>query len=543
MASSSHNPHHLHPQHHQLLLQQHQQHQQQQQQQQQQQHHAVHHQQQQRPSTKQPNHPINPSPSPVMPYLAAAAAPSNPSSSSSSPAAHASEPQDHERPVKRQRTNASNMKFPPQAVNVAHPQQQQQIHQRHHQQPKTDPPPQPTIVQPPPPPPPPPPAAPPAVTSPVSATSSSSVPFLRVQEQGSSETFALPLAAVSNWDTLVTVLRELFAKPPHSTPKLKTHRGDTIIKPLIKHFLKDGVHLSVAFDDHAPPHPQQQTVVVPQPVVQAPQQTHVPAPPQLQQQQQQQQQSHHPSPVPPPLTITASNLNPGISASNTNGNVNGVNGGGGPGGGNSNSNNNNGGGGNANGIIPSPTFPSQPLPPAQNPPTPYSPPLHTSSTPSTQSSSPLTSISAGLSFPAPAPAATQIPMYKMSRSLSTVAGLWQEWKQGLGTEPSVESLEARYGPKWRTSQAERKFYSRRKVIIEEITKRISTGMEAWRAVEEVEEVRGGKSLDGLSKMIVERRKSAVGGGQGGRGRGRIGAPQGQGAQEEDDEDDNWQTMG
>ncbi|RPB09551.1 hypothetical protein P167DRAFT_465131, partial [Morchella conica CCBAS932] len=98
-----------------------------------------------------------------------------------------------------------------------------------------------------------------------------------------------------------------------------------------------------------------------------------------------------------------------------------------------------------------------------------------------------------------------IPMYKMSRSLSTVAGLWQEWKQGLGTEPSVESLEARYGPKWRTSQAERKFYSRRKVIIEEITKRISSGLEAWRAVEEVEEVRGGKSLDGLSKMIVERR--------------------------------------
>lgn len=247
--------------------------------------------------------------------------------------------------------------------------------------------------------------------------------------------------------------------------------------------------------------------------------------------------------MPPPLTITASNLNPGISASNTNGNVNGVNG---PGGGNNNSNNNNngGGGGNANGIIPSPTFTSQPLPPAQNPPTPYSPPLHTSSTPSTQSSSPLTSMSAAnLAFSAPAPPATQIPMYKMSRSLSNVAGLWQEWKQGLSGEPSVESLEARYGPKWRTSQAERKFYSRRKVIIEEITKRISAGMDQWRAVEEVEEVRGGKSLDGLSKMIVERKKNAVGGGQGGRGRGRTGAPQGQGAQEEEEDEDNWQIPG
>ncbi|RPB05045.1 hypothetical protein L873DRAFT_1573725, partial [Choiromyces venosus 120613-1] len=98
-----------------------------------------------------------------------------------------------------------------------------------------------------------------------------------------------------------------------------------------------------------------------------------------------------------------------------------------------------------------------------------------------------------------------IPVYKMSRTLSTVVGLWQEWKNGIGVAPSVESLEARYGPKWRTSQAERKFYSRRKVIIEEITKRIAAGMDAWRAVEEVEAMRGAKSLDGLSKMIVERR--------------------------------------
>lgn len=129
----------------------------------------------------------------------------------------------------------------------------------------------------------------------------------------------------------------------------------------------------------------------------------------------------------------------------------------------------------------------------------------------------------------------------MSRSLSTVAGLWQEWKTGLNSSPSVESLEARYGPKWRTSQAERKFYSRRKVIIEEITKRIATGMEDWRAVEEVEGVRGGKSLDGLSKMIVERRKM-TGGGSGGRGRGRgvggVGGV-GQGEEEGEGEDEGW----
>lgn len=94
----------------------------------------------------------------------------------------------------------------------------------------------------------------------------------------------------------------------------------------------------------------------------------------------------------------------------------------------------------------------------------------------------------------------------MSRTLSTVAALWKEWKQGLDNSPSVESLESNYGPRWRTSQAERKFYSRRKVIIEEVTKRIAGGADCRRAIEEVESLRASKSLDGLSKMIVERRK-------------------------------------
>jgi len=69
-------------------------------------------------------------------------------------------------------------------------------------------------------------------------------------------------------------------------------------------------------------------------------------------------------------------------------------------------------------------------------------------------------------------------------------------------------------------------------------KRIGTGMDAWRAVEEVEGMRGAKSLDGLSKMIVERRKggkrrAGVGGGPGGGG----GGGNSQGQEEDGDEDD------
>ncbi|KAI5791863.1 transcriptional activator of glycolytic enzymes-domain-containing protein, partial [Geopyxis carbonaria] len=61
----------------------------------------------------------------------------------------------------------------------------------------------------------------------------------------------------------------------------------------------------------------------------------------------------------------------------------------------------------------------------------------------------------------------------LSRSVTSVPQLWQEWQSGLDGQPSVRSLEDTHGPRWRTSQADRKFYSRRKVVIDKIDALIS----------------------------------------------------------------------
>jgi hypothetical protein len=80
-------------------------------------------------------------------------------------------------------------------------------------------------------------------------------------------------------------------------------------------------------------------------------------------------------------------------------------------------------------------------------------------------------------------------IYQMSRTIQTVRELWDEWYSGLDGNPSIQSLEATYGCRWRPGNKERVFFSRRKVIINEIHSRASSGMSLSAAVEEVELVR------------------------------------------------------
>ncbi|KAK9474998.1 short-chain dehydrogenase [Dipodascopsis tothii] len=98
----------------------------------------------------------------------------------------------------------------------------------------------------------------------------------------------------------------------------------------------------------------------------------------------------------------------------------------------------------------------------------------------------------------------------MSRSVNTVADLWREWKFGISGSPSIESLEAQYGVQWRRSDKERKYFSRRKIIIDEIEKimrDLNVAPEiAIAKVEEVMQQTGKKSLDGLSKVLISRRR-------------------------------------
>ena len=81
---------------------------------------------------------------------------------------------------------------------------------------------------------------------------------------------------------------------------------------------------------------------------------------------------------------------------------------------------------------------------------------------------------------------------------------------GLGGGPSVQGLEDMYGPRWRQKHSEAVLYGRRKVIIDEIRRRLARGITAGTAVEEVELVRqrGQMSLYQLYQMLNRLRKCA-----------------------------------
>lgn len=102
---------------------------------------------------------------------------------------------------------------------------------------------------------------------------------------------------------------------------------------------------------------------------------------------------------------------------------------------------------------------------------------------------------------------SSLPSYMLSRTIQTVPEVWREWTRGLGTGPSVQSLEQLYGPAWRPSHRERVMFSRRKVIIDDVYARNSRGQTLEAAVEELELVRcrGKLSLYQLSLLLSKSR--------------------------------------
>lgn len=99
----------------------------------------------------------------------------------------------------------------------------------------------------------------------------------------------------------------------------------------------------------------------------------------------------------------------------------------------------------------------------------------------------------------------EIPQYRMSREISTLPQMVQEWYEGLDGGPSIRQLEIKYGSKWRTkNDAERVFLGRRKTIIRKIEEsiRASNGKRTFdEIVDEMEEERKRlkKSIDGLGR--------------------------------------------
>jgi hypothetical protein len=80
--------------------------------------------------------------------------------------------------------------------------------------------------------------------------------------------------------------------------------------------------------------------------------------------------------------------------------------------------------------------------------------------------------------PAPAtngdsPSSPQMPEYKMSRGVCTVADAHREYAEGLFPRPSVKSLEEKYGSRWRKANTESQFYGRRLPLYRLIEKLIA----------------------------------------------------------------------
>jgi hypothetical protein len=96
-----------------------------------------------------------------------------------------------------------------------------------------------------------------------------------------------------------------------------------------------------------------------------------------------------------------------------------------------------------------------------------------------------------------------IPKYTLSRSLATVDEVWVEYTIGIGCNPSVQQLENTFGPKWRVSPKEQRYFCRRNILYQEIQKLISEGMSAADAVKKLENFRKSNkfSLDALQKYL------------------------------------------
>ena len=133
------------------------------------------------------------------------------------------------------------------------------------------------------------------------------------------------------------------------------------------------------------------------------------------------------------------------------------------------------------------------------------PPTH----PSASITLPLASQPAVTTQPPTSAVSPAIPsFYRMNRELRTARQLWDEWFTGINGGPSIDQMNQKWGSKWRADAKENNFYSRRKAIIDEISKRTVAGN--WQAaVAEVDLMReqaGDLSLDKLITMIKNSRK-------------------------------------
>lgn len=90
---------------------------------------------------------------------------------------------------------------------------------------------------------------------------------------------------------------------------------------------------------------------------------------------------------------------------------------------------------------------------------------------------------------------------------NNVRDAWEEYRYGRNGNPSVESLNAAWGPRWRTHNSSiQMWYSRRKVIYDKVKELMADGLDEMAAVNEVEAMRRDKSMNWLGRFLQEDRK-------------------------------------
>lgn len=97
-----------------------------------------------------------------------------------------------------------------------------------------------------------------------------------------------------------------------------------------------------------------------------------------------------------------------------------------------------------------------------------------------------------------------IPSYRLPRDIKTVKDLLRLWRHGVSGMPSIDSLEERWGSRWRPRQ-EKQFFSTRKIIIDEVVRNAKAqGLTEEAAAEQMDRKRANNSLDKVFRAIRSR---------------------------------------
>lgn len=98
-------------------------------------------------------------------------------------------------------------------------------------------------------------------------------------------------------------------------------------------------------------------------------------------------------------------------------------------------------------------------------------------------------------------APTAAPTAYYQPTLNTVPEVWKEWAVGINGGPAVSTLDNRWGISWRRSTQVAKWFSRRKVIWDKVRSLVAAGHHELAAVEQVERLRDGQSLNQLLQTL------------------------------------------